>query len=214
MPTNDLNRPGRSSTQLGRSRVDVRIIQGIRLQLLHLRLKDTLPLLQRVGRYLVRMNQVGFHNQAFGGRAPKWAPRAVPDIAGVIAELSKGASIDESRFRSRPALVYTGRLRRSIAFMPSGKKTVELYVADTTAATYGARMESGAPTTIPVTQTVRNNLAIYLRSHPHRRSQLGFLFRKRQVTIAPIPRKFLGIPEFTKPTIKLIVRNFLTGKRV
>lgn len=170
------------------------IIGGTRLRLLTNRFDDLTPALTRIGQYLVRVVQVGFANQKFGGAGEAWAPRAVPNVAGVLADANRGGPIQASRFVPRPALVDTGTLRRSIGFRVLGRSTVQVELVGAARA-YGLRQQEGLPTTLPVTRTAKRVLATFLRANKRLRPSLGWLFRRETVTVTPVARRFLGIPD-------------------
>lgn len=194
-----------------RNGVDVRVLEGRRVQIIRGRFEDTSPVLERIGRYLVRLNQVGFTNQNFAGRPPSWAPRKVPNVAGILTDLAVGRGVSSKRFVPTPALVDTGTLRRSINFRTIGKagkgRTVELFI-EGRAAEYGMRMQNGEPTTIGVTQSVRSGLAALLRGMPALRPMLGWIFRRTSVTIRPRARQFFGIPPWCVPKLREFAREY------
>ena len=71
---------------------------------------DVKPALKEMSIYLDGQYQIVFRDQ---GRGKKWPPRMVPNLAGIISDLSRGQTIKPRRFSSRPALSDTGRLAKS-----------------------------------------------------------------------------------------------------
>lgn len=181
----------------------IRVVEGTKLQILKRSTKDMTPILDRIGKYLVRVSQVAFANQRFGGRP--WAPRSVPNIMGVVTDLARGPSVQANRFEPRPALVDTGALRRSILYSIVGPKTVQV----ASSAPYAKLQNEGGKSSLPVTRVVKKNLASLLRGRKDLRPALGFLFRKRTVSVNVRPRPFLGVPEGSREKIGDLIERYL-----
>lgn len=172
------------------------------VQIMAKRLTDLLPLMQRIGEYLKKRSQIAFLNQAYGNK--KWPARKTPSIMGIVQDLTQGPDVSVARFNERPALVDSGNLRRSIRYA-AGRKTVTLY----STAEYANLMQQGGPSSLPVTASVKANLATFLRSNRDLRPRLGFLFNRTSVSVIVPPRPFLGNYKEAKPQIEELALNFL-----
>lgn len=113
--------------------------------------------LERAKTLMVGRTASAFREQGRGGIP--WAGRAVPNIPGVLADLAKGPTIKEDRWRERPAGKDTGRLLASIAGEITGDAVI-----------FGSRMEyasryqrgeAGPP--IIITKTMRDNLILWMK---------------------------------------------------
>lgn len=158
------------------------------------------PLMEEIGRYLVKVSQVAFANQRWDGKA--WEPKQVPSVMGIVEDLSEGPSFDASRWDPK-ALINTGALRRSIRFTTSPKS-----VRMGSSLPYAERHHAGGLNILPITQTVRRNLATLIRANPSLRPALGFLFRKFEVEATVPARPFLGAPKSSKPRIEEITKRY------
>lgn len=178
------------------------------VQVLAKQFDDLGPLMTLIGEHLKLVSQVAFLNQSFDGK--KWPERAGsarrPSILGAVADLTHGASISASHFTGRPALVNTGALRASIRYLP-GVKTVRVISTEPTEKV--TTMNDGGTASLPVTATVKNNLATLLRGHPELRPGLGFLFRRTEVLTEVPARRFLGVAAKSKAKIEELTRNYL-----
>lgn len=129
--------------------------------------------LKAIGALIVSASQRSFKTQKLG--RDKWAPRAVPNIYGIIADFHKGTKNPPSRrFEPRLALRDTGRLAASIADKIQGRT-----VTVGSNLPYASVHQTGGPIeSLPVTQQVRDLLAAFLKgSGKQWRKNLGFLFQ-------------------------------------
>jgi len=158
--------------------------------------------LKQIGALMVAESQRAFKLQAFG--KARWAPRAVPNTYGIIADFAlKGrASPPNRRFEPRPALRDTGRLSKSIAFSVAGNTvTVGTNLDYASVLHSGGQIESK-----PVTQDVKDKLARFLKGKGRQwASKLGHIFQiktgdTKKGTVEARP--FIGITKQTLDDVK------------
>ncbi len=165
-------------------------------------LRNPSATLKAIGALMVSESQAAFRAQKFG--KDKWAPRAVPNIYGIISDFHKGvANPPQRRFEATPALVDTGGLKGAggIVFKVAGKTVT---VGTSPAQQYAAVHQTGGPIeSLPISAQVRELLGAFLKGSGKKwRDQLGFLFSKKEgetLKGTVEARPFLGI---TKQTIE------------
>lgn len=169
------------------------------------RSKDAARLLLMAGSLLVKASRNAFDQQSFAGRA--WKARKVPSILGVVKDLESGATVKESRFSDRPALVDTGALRASIGWSLLSSTSVRV----SSQLPYARLHHEGGTSSRSVTPTVRSNLSIYLKSRPDRRASLGFILGKKLTSVTSrIPaRPFLGVSPLMAAQLRSMTRDFV-----
>lgn len=168
---------------------------------------DLRPLLQQIGALLTARTQAAFRQQGRGGN--RWAPRAVPNVAGIVSDLAAGKNPPARRFQPRPALVDTGRLRGSINWQLNGGDEVEVG----TAVPYAAQHQEGGTSTLLVTQAVKDGLANLLRQKPQLEADLAFLFNEDRLDVDLPARPFLLITAKDERDINELVRQHMLGGR-
>jgi len=151
--------------------------------------------------------QERFKSQSSGTR--RWFPRRVPNKAGVVKDLASGSSVKARRFEPSPALVDTGQLRASITFVKGSK-----YVDIGTALKYASVHNRGGKTEpIPVSDTVKKNLAKWLSKRSNQRwsSSLGFLLAPSitSLKITVPARPFLVVTKKDLQDIEKLVQKFI-----
>lgn len=115
---------------------------------------------KQIGVLLVAKAQRCFVDQGKDGKP--WPERAVPNIYGIISDLSHGVKPPARRFQARPAGVDKGTLRSAIAFRLVGVDTVEVGV-DGPAGAYADKINDGGKTESEViTSKVRQGLYAFL----------------------------------------------------
>lgn len=170
------------------------------------RVQDLSPLMRNIATYLKSLSRVAFLNQSFGGH--KWPARTTPSILGIVADLANGPDVHEARFKDRPALVDTGRLRSSFNAVTSARS-----VQIVSRAPYAKLMNDGGLASLPVTQAVKGNLKTLLKSDPSLRPALGFLFRRDEVHAEIPPRPFIGVTDNARGKINKMLLDYLEGQQ-
>lgn len=116
-----------------------------------------------MGGRLATSSQKAFTDQQFGDFS--WPARyfgkgdPFVNVAGAIEDLTTGARIKSRRFETRPALTDTGTLFKSITH--EVKSGTEVQVGSPLE--YAADHQHGKSRSMPVTQTVKDNLAKWLK---------------------------------------------------
>jgi phage gpG-like protein len=187
-------------------------------------LDNPTPVLKQIGALAVKTSRDAFREQRFGTFA--W-PRRYPNqsepilnIAGALDDLSKGPRIKDRRFEARPALIDTGQMRRSPTWNVETNWTLAIGTNDPKAAAH----QRGDVVTTTITQTMRDNLAAYLKrarrgrnrlskgGDPARavaaderlkmvRRRLGFIFKADSRKTKLNKRPFLGWPDVLQKKI-------------
>jgi len=114
--------------------------------------------LSRIGALVTSRSQKAFDLQARFGRP--WPDRWTPNVPGILSDLDRGVSVKERRFKPRPVLMDTGRLRQSIQWRIESADTVAIG----TNLPYAKKHQFGLADSITVTQRMRDGLAKFLRS--------------------------------------------------
>jgi phage gpG-like protein len=130
-------------------------------------LRNPLPLMKALGAFFVADAQQAFVEQSFDGK--QWPGRypgqAEPFInkAGALQDLTHGSTIKARRFQRRPAAMdegfRSGGLAGSISFKVIGKN--ELQVGSNV--DHAEIINKGGISTMPITQTMKDNLAKILK---------------------------------------------------
>lgn len=174
-------------------------------------MKDPRPLVEAVGLMMVGRAQKAFVDQARGGLA--WAPRSVPNRAGILMDLKAGRVPPSRRWDPRPAGVDTGRLKSSIAYRITGN----LEVTVGSKVEYASDVNKGATKTITVDGDLRKRLADWLRSlhgaeKTRARAAMGFLFHTGSLTVTTPPRQFLMVTDDDKARIRQMALAYFKGQ--
>ena len=181
-------------------------IKGKKLEAIEKKARDPKDILNAIGVLVTRNSVQSFRTQK---RGPfRWRERKLPNIAGSIADLNRGANPPERRFKSpRPALIDTGRMRASITHRIKGKDEVKIG----TNVGYGKIHQKGGRSRLLLTKSGQKKLKKYLRSPKGRKHQgeLGFLFRKPKLSIKIPKRPFILVTKQERRQIgKLIQKAF------
>lgn len=179
--------------------IDEEGIRGTRSALDRLR-----PALRQVGIYLESQAQSAFREQGRGSR--RWPPRMAPNVPGIVRDLNKGGAVKQRRFRPRPALVDTGRLRQSIRSRLQGRTLIV-----GTALDYGRTHQEGGTSVVELTQRGRDRLTTFLRKRTDLRERLGFLFTQPRLEVSVRKRPFMTVEDEDGPVIRRILEAHLTG---
>jgi len=147
-----------------------------------------------LGLMVVGRAQKAFQEQKRG--AVNWAPRASPNIIGILADLNRGANPPGRRFQPRPAGMDTGNLMASLdarrgALTALASDTVEVG----TMAPGASLIQFGGESTQPVTADTKIALDAWLtkRGDPELRGLLAWLLAP-DVTeyTTEVPARLLG----------------------
>ena len=109
---------------MARIRVRTEVDRGDTLEGVEKILADPARLLTHIGLIGTAYAQQAFEEQRLGDIP--WAPRAVPNVAGIVRDVNSGKNPGPNRFEDRPALVDTGVLQSSIAHEVLDDDTVEV----------------------------------------------------------------------------------------
>lgn len=175
--------------------------EGERLKKLGKRSKDWTPVLRAAGSLLVAAAQRAFRDQKRG--KVKWLPRAVPNRAGILADVIAGRGVPQRRFEPRPAGVDTGRLRGSITYRVVGQAEVRVG----TNVPYAKKIQEGGTTTLRLTKDARPALAKLLRRRKDLREPMGFLFTTKKLEIDVPPRPFITVEREDLRAIQKLVKE-------
>ncbi len=162
-------------------------------------IRDPRPLMKALGVFFASDAQQAFVDQAFNGKswAPRYPSQSEPFInkAGAIQDLTHGSTIKPRRFQRRPAAMdegfRAGGLAGSITYRLIGKNQIEIGSTNDHAET----VNRGGISEIPITQTVKDNLAKALKKSwgALKKAKLGSNIRKR---ISKAAAMKLGLPGF------------------
>ncbi len=171
-------------------------------------------LLRSIGQQSVNDSKKAFTEQKFDGKS--WIARAVPNLPGIVRDLTGGPSIQHTRFESRPALVDSGWMRDSLNFRIVGKDSVEVY----TEAEYAGLHMTGGPWKMLVPLVAKKNLKHILkqtrgqRSGPfwEHRGILSFLAIADSISGEVPPRPFMGLPKNAEGIFAMMTLRHLTSE--
>lgn len=162
-------------------------------------------ILNAIGAHLTAGSQAAFREQRFGG--VNWLPRGVPNVAGIIGDLNRGGQPKKRRFQSRPALVDTGNLRRSITWTVAGNTVI----VGTTVVYASVHQNGGVTEPVKLSDSSVPGLTALLQKEPGLQDSLGFLFDSPEVAIRVPARPFVGLQEGDLEEIERIVAEAVTG---
>src|SRR3989304_3386719 len=114
------------------------------------------PFLESIGAYPVGLSHKSFAQQEWQGA--RWIARSVPNIPGIVRDLERAPSIQPKRFESRPALVDTGDLSKSIHSRVIGSRAVEVF----STSPYASLHQDGGDWSMSISETAKKNLKIIL----------------------------------------------------
>ncbi len=141
----------------------------------------------------------------------RWPDRMVPNIAGIVRDLERGATtLKKRRMQGRPSLVDTGRLRGSMTMkIDEERGSVEVG----TNVRYARDHQLGNRVTLPgasiANPVIRENLRRLLKKEPQLRSNLGWLFQKDNWTLKLQKRPII---EPTRPVLKRVREIVAEGR--
>lgn len=88
--------------------------------------------------------------------------RWLVNVAGIVADMNRGASPPARRFEERPALVDTNALRRSVASQVTAEPGRTTIATGSTLA-HASVHQSGGPTSTPITPAGKANLRAWIK---------------------------------------------------
>ncbi len=128
-----------------------------------------------------------FDNQ--GWQPNSWAPRMVPNIAGILNFLDKqnrAGNLPKRFFENRPALVDEGNLKNSFTV----SEPTESSVTVGTSKPYVRNQQYGLVSVIPITSKIKENILILIREGKYK--FLRKYLKQSSFTIKPHPRTIFG----------------------
>ena len=168
------------------------------------KLEDLRPALAEIGVEMLASAEKSFRVQALGTK--RWPGRGVPNIAGIISDLNRGATPPKRRFESRPAGIDTGKLRQSI-----GMTLTQTSVKVDSRLTYSKKYQEGGKSTLTLTKTGKESLKRFLADRRDLSKSLGWMFRQNRVTINQKARPFLGITKELRQNAIEILEDHIGG---
>lgn len=154
----------------------VSIDWGSRFKALEDLLTNAAPILDALGFFMRSRAEAAFHDQGRPGGA--WPERAVPNIPGIIHDFHGGlAKPKAKRFESRPAVIDTNDLSRSIRHQLVAADAVEIGVHGPAQAYADIQQFGGDTETLTVTQAFQDWLYAWIQTREGSawRHQLGWL---------------------------------------
>ena len=135
--------------------------EGLVLRALGKNLADPSKAAYMLGLELASRAKRAFIDQSRGPY--KWAPRATPNVPGILADLSRGSNPPNRRFEPRPAGIDTGRLLADIgsarAVRPNGVGAVDVG----SRLPYAPLIQFGGDVDIPIDSSLKEKIAAYLK---------------------------------------------------
>lgn len=136
------------------------IERDARLKAFAERLANPVGLLRPMAALILARAQRAFTDQRRGSR--QWAPRAVPNVIGILEDLKRGSTPPERRFQPRPAGQDRGDLYRSVTI-----PTAAAYVGNDTVEVgsrlpYASDVQNGGERDVPVDAALKDKIKKYL----------------------------------------------------
>lgn len=180
--------------------------KGGMFELIQKRVANPQKMLSEIGASLTKSSQKRFREQAFDGKT--WAPRAVPNIPGILNDLRAGKNPPARRFEPRPVVLDTGKLRGSINFRLVGRTAVEVG----TTKSYASAQQYGERQSIEITPTLKDKVREFLRRRPQWGNAMGFLLgvKVRRYTFEIQERQFIGVDKADRAKILKVVVSHLS----
>lgn len=167
---------------------------------------NPVKILKTIGITMVAESQAAFKLQSFGGKS--WPPRSKVNTFGIIKDFAQNKAKPPSRrFETRPALMDTGLLAKSIAYNISSKNSVKVG----TALPYGSVQNFGGVTKSErITKVMQTKISKWLSKQSKSiKAALSFLLGKKltgkSVEQKVRARRFIGLTAKTKSALIKIV---------
>lgn len=134
-------------------------IPGARLMALYANLQRPRVVVKRLGLMLLGRSQKAFREQT-DRDAPflGWPPRAVPNVLGILADLTAGINPPPNRWAPTPSGVDKGTLRDTLASSVETDDTVK--IGSTTG--YGGRVQYGDEVDVTLDDDLKGKIKAYL----------------------------------------------------
>ena len=161
--------------------------------------------LNQAGALIVARSQDAFRNQA-SPDGEQWAERRTPNTPAIVNSLNQGRKPLARHLKPGPALLNTGRLRRSINW-EAGPKFLKVG----SNLPYANLMQEGGKTSHTLQPTGRRTLAEWMRTATGRRHRddLGWLFSRPSFETQVWARPFVQITDEDERTIAELVEAHL-----
>ena len=195
-------------------------------------LDDPKDVLKQIGALIVTQTQRTFTNQRSPSGKP-WLERYPSqdgpklNVAGALSDFNKGATtLGSKRFKGRPALVNTGKLKsewNSKAERTTIKsKYVVVVGVSEGVAPYASRMQEGTASTQDITSTGKKSIYAFIKANKKNKKgeavseHMGWMLNKytKPTTLetTPVARVFLEIVPETERKIKRAVEQVIEKK--
>lgn len=177
------------------------------------RARDLRPALDAIGAYLTGKTIGVFQAQERGGI--KWAPRSVPNAAGILSDLSGGGStVPARRWEPRPAGIDTSNLRNSISWAVA---TPSVVVGSTVA--YASDVQLGGKRTIPIPPSLARTVRAWIKRLKGARKdaagrRLAKPLAQGALVIDVPPRPYLVVTPEDRRRFQKIAREHVLGASV
>jgi len=180
------------------------------------RLRRPRALLKQMGAMMESASQEAFTLQRLGDiewphRYPNQGEPFV-NVAGLVSDLNRGATIKERRFQRRPALQDTGQLGASIRSRVVSDDRVEVG----TPLERGATHQYGLTSQQPITPEAKKGLSKWLLSDQGRpfQKKLSFLLMpaRRTLDTQVVERPFLGITDELEDDMVELIEEVLASE--
>lgn len=168
----------------------------------------------RIGRLAKERARLAFERQERGGVS--WPGRRVPNVPGILRDAETSSSLKDRRFQERPAAIDTGSLRNSIQVAVTGPGAITIG----SALPYASTIQRGGPSSIHVTDTMRQNVKKMLKDRRLAGNKRLISIANGTVTdvttVIP-PRPFLVVTDQDRADFRAIaadeLRRLLRGGR-
>lgn len=171
---------------------------------------DPKPALEAIGAVLESRAKTAFVEQKRGKE--KWAPRVVPNIAGIVSDLRQGKTPPARRFEPRPAGIDSGRLLADISSRVTSTDTVEIG----SRLPHASLIQYGGSSKQPWPQSGKDALRRLLKTEPFKtyEDRLWWLLGEEitEVETNVRARPFLGIDGDDRAAIFGIVKATFAGQ--
>ena len=190
-------------------------------------LDDPKDVLKQIGILLVKQTQRAFTNQRSPGGKP-WLERYPGqkgpklNVAGALSDFNKGATnLGSMRFKGRPALLNTGKLKSEWNSTIKSKYVVVVGTSKEVAP-YASKMQEGIASTQDITSTGKKAIAAFIKENKKNKKgkavseQMGWMLNKytkpTKLKTKPVARVFLEIVPETERGIKRKVEQVIKDK--
>lgn len=153
--------------------VSIRVLLRALTARMRTALNNPAPLMRALGGLMVSQSQRAFDESRMGEYAwPKRYPNMgdgdnFVNIAGIVSDFAQGKEPPKRRFQSRPPLLDTGWMRKTLKDKSKSMRLLEKHVVEVgTTDPRAAKHQWGGSSEQFITDSVRKNLAEWLRGGP------------------------------------------------